>query len=76
MYDLDQIFDDLNRRFFHGLLGRPQMTWSQDHARNHLGHLDHAPTRWVSRIFDRKKVPRFVLEYLGLSRDAALWSIR
>jgi predicted metal-dependent hydrolase len=41
------------------------MTWSQDHARNHLGHFDPAHnTIVVSRIFDRKKVPRFVLEYL------------
>jgi len=65
VYDLNQIFNDLNQRFFHGLLGRPQMTWSQDHARNHLGHFDPAHnTIVVSRIFDRKKVPRFVLEYL------------
>jgi len=64
-YNLDQIFDELNQRFFHGLLGRPQMTWSQDHARNHLGHFDPAHnTIVVSRIFDRRKVPRFVLEYL------------
>jgi len=65
IYNLDQIFDELNQRFFHGLLGRPQMTWSQDHARNHLGHFDPAHnTIVVSRIFDRRKVPRFVLEYL------------
>ncbi|MGO9440189.1 MAG: SprT-like domain-containing protein [Terriglobales bacterium] len=65
VYDLDQIFDELNQRFFHGLLGRPRMTWSQDHARNHLGHFDPAHnTIVVSRIFDRRKVPRFVLEYL------------
>jgi len=65
IYNLEHIFDELNRRFFHGLLGRPQMTWSQDHARNHLGHFDPAHnTIVVSRIFDRDKVPRFVLEYL------------
>ena len=65
VYNLDRIFDELNQRFFHGLLGRPQMTWSQDHARNHLGHFDPAHnTIVVSRIFDCEKVPRFVLEYL------------
>lgn len=65
IYNLNEIFDELNGRFFHGLLGRPQMTWSQDHARNSLGHFDPAHnTIVVSRIFDRKKVPRFVLEYL------------
>jgi hypothetical protein len=65
VYNLDQIFDDLNQRFFHGLLGRPQMTWSQDPARNHLGHFDPAHnTIVISRVFDHKKLPRFVLEYL------------
>jgi hypothetical protein len=65
VYNLEEIFDDLNRRFFFGLLGRPQMTWSQDHARNNLGHFDPAHnTIVVSRIFDHTKVPRFVLEYL------------
>src|SRR5438045_276582 len=28
-YDLDTIFDDLNKTFFHGLVGRPRTTWSQ-----------------------------------------------
>jgi len=28
-YDLDMIFEDLNRQFFHGLLGRPRMSWSR-----------------------------------------------
>jgi hypothetical protein len=65
VYNLDQVFDELNQRFFHGLLGRPQMSWSQDHARNNLGHFDPAHnTIVISRIFDSKKVPRFVLEYL------------
>ncbi len=64
-YDLDRIFDDLNRRFFHGLLGRPQMTWSRDRARRNLGHYDPAHnTIVVSRAFDRPEVPRCALEYL------------
>ena len=65
VYDLEQIFDHLNRRFFHGLLGRPEMTWSPNHARNHLGHYDPAHnTIVVSRVFDRKEVPRCAIEYL------------
>src|SRR5580704_8011051 len=27
-YDLDEVFEALNTRFFHGLMGRPQLTWS------------------------------------------------
>ncbi len=65
VYDLNAIFEDLNLRFFHGLLGRPEMTWSREHARNNLGHYDPAHnTIVVSRAFDRKEVPRYAIEYL------------
>ncbi len=65
VYDLDRIFDELNLRFFHGLLARPQMTWSRDHARNMLGHYDSAHNAIVvSRIFDHPRVPRYAIEYL------------
>src|ERR1700756_928452 len=37
-YDLDAIFEQLNAKFFHGLLARPLMTWSGERARNRLGH--------------------------------------
>lgn len=64
-YDLDQVFDELNVRFFHGLLARPQMTWSRDHARNMLGHYDPAHNAIVvSRIFDHPRVPRCAIDYL------------
>ncbi len=65
VYDLDAIFDDLNTRFFFGLLARPQMTWSRDHARNSLGHYDPAHNAIViSRAFDRPRVPRYAVEYI------------
>ena len=65
VYNLEAIFDDLNVRFFHGLLARPQMTWSRDHARNSLGHYDPAHNAIVvSRVFDRPLVPRYAVEYI------------
>ena len=64
-YDLEAIFDDLNLRFFYGLLARPQMTWSGDRARNRLGHYDPAHNAIVvSRIFDDGRVPHYVVEYI------------
>lgn len=64
-YHLEEIFEDLNRRFFHGLMGRPQLTWSRTHARNRLGHYDPAHNAIViSRVFDHPRVPRFVVEYI------------
>jgi SprT-like family len=65
VYDLEAIFDDLNLRFFYGLLARPQMTWSGDRARNRLGHYDPAHNAIVvSRIFDDHRVPQYVVEYI------------
>ncbi len=64
-WDLDEIFEDLNRRFFHGLLGRPTLTWSAHQARRMLGHYDAAHnTIVVSRVFDRPSSPRYAVEYL------------
>ncbi len=64
-YHLEEIFDDLNRRFFHGLMGRPQLTWSRNHARSSLGHYDPAHNAIViSRVFDHPGVPRYAVEYI------------
>jgi predicted metal-dependent hydrolase len=65
VYDLDAIFDDLNAKFFYGLLARPQMTWSGERARNRLGHYDPAHNAIVvSRVFDHPRVPRYAVEYI------------
>jgi hypothetical protein len=64
-YDLDIIFEELNRRFFHGLMARPLLTWSENHSRQSLGHYDPAHnTIVVSKIFDRAEVPACAIEYL------------
>lgn len=64
-YDLNEVFDCLNHRFFHGLMGRPTLTWSAHHARRMLGHYDAAHnTIVVSRVFDRVDTPRCAIEYL------------
>ncbi|HEV2324256.1 MAG TPA: M48 family peptidase [Terracidiphilus sp.] len=64
-YHLDEVFDTLNVRYFGGLLGRPELTWSEHHARRSLGHYDAAHnTIVVSRVFDRPSSPRYAIEYL------------
>ena len=64
-YDLDEIFDTLNFRFFHGLMGKPLLTWSEHSARRLLGHYDSAHnTIMISRVFDRRTTPRYAVEYL------------
>ncbi len=64
-YNLEEIFDVLNARFFGGMLGRPELTWSEGMARRSLGHYDAAHnTIVVSRVFDRPSSPRYAIEYL------------
>jgi len=65
VWDLEEVFEALNRRFFHGLMGRPTLTWSAHVAKRMLGHYDAAHnTIVVSRVFDRPGTPRFAIEYL------------
>jgi hypothetical protein len=65
IYDLHEVFDTLNVRFFHGLMGRPTLTWSAHHAKRMLGHYDAAHnTIVVSQVFDRVDTPRCAVEYL------------
>jgi predicted metal-dependent hydrolase len=65
VYDLDNIFDELNFRFFHGLLARPRMSWSSEKARNRLGHYDPAHNAIViSRIFDHSRIPPYAVDYI------------
>jgi len=65
VYDLDAIFEELNTRFFHGLMARPRMSWSQSKTRRILGHYDPAHNAIIiSRIFDHPAVPRYVVEYV------------
>ena len=64
-YHLEEVFDSLNTRFFGGLLGRPELTWSEHMAKRALGHYDAAHnTIVVSRVFDRPSSPRYAIEYL------------
>ena len=64
-YDLDEVFESLNHRFFNGLMGRPLLTWSGHVAKRSLGHYDPAHnTIVVSKVFDRPSSPRYAIEYL------------
>jgi len=64
-YDLEKIFDELNARYFWGLMARPYLTWSQNLARNSLGHYDPAHNAIViSRVFDHPRIPRYAVEYI------------
>jgi hypothetical protein len=64
-YDLEEVFEQLNTRYFHGLLGRPSLGWSRGASRTMLGHFDPSHNAIIiSRIFDRAAAPRLGLEYV------------
>jgi hypothetical protein len=64
-HNLEQIFEELNARYFDGLMGRPLLGWSRGMSRSMLGHFDPSHNAIIiSRIFDTPKVPRLALEYV------------
>jgi hypothetical protein len=64
-YDLEEIFEDLNLRFFHGLMARPVLSWSRQRSRTMLGHWDPAHNAIVlSRALDCASVPRIAVDYV------------
>lgn len=64
-YDLEPMFQDLNFRFFDGLMAMPQLGWSRQCSRTMLGHYDAAHNAIImSRILDGPAVPRLAVEYV------------
>jgi hypothetical protein len=64
-HDLEEIFHELNRRFFHGQIPPSRLGWSHQYSRRILGHYDsgHA-TIIISRKLDSPSVPRYLVEYV------------
>jgi SprT-like family len=65
VYDLDEMFDNLNFWYFGGRLEKPVLTWSAKKTYRILAHHDatHA-TIVVSKSLDSADVPRFVVDYI------------
>jgi hypothetical protein len=65
VYDLDKLFQRLNRRYFDGRLEKPVLTWSQRRTRRILGHHDAAhDTIVISKTLDDREVPEWFVEYV------------
>jgi len=64
-YNLEEMFEELNFRYFHGLMARPILGWSPHASRTMLGHYDPPHNAIVlSRILDRPGTPRLAVEYV------------
>jgi len=65
VYDLEAMFEELNAKYFHGLMARPQLGWSRRPSRTLLGHFDASHNAIIlSSILDRDEVPRIAVEYV------------
>lgn len=64
-FHLEEIFEELNLRFFGGMMARPTLSWSRTASRTLLGHFDDSHNAIViSRIFDRPATPRWLVDYI------------
>ena len=64
-YDMVELFEELNLRFFGGMMSRPALGWSLRPSRSTLGHYDPSHHAIVlSSILDRPEVPKIAVEYV------------
>src|SRR5258708_5700235 len=64
-YDLEEIFEELNARYFHGLMAQPLLGWSRKASRLMLGHYDPSHNAIIlSTLLDDSKTPRVAVEYV------------
>ena len=64
-YDLVELFEEINARYFNGLMARPDLGWSLRRSRTTLGHYDPSHHMIVlSKVLDHPDVPRVAVEYV------------
>lgn len=64
-HDLKQVFEELNFRYFGGLMSAPELGWSVRASRSTLGHYDPSHHMIVlSSLFDSAGAPRLAIEFV------------
>ena len=65
VYNLDEVFDHLNARYFSSSLQKPKISWGKRPTRRVLGHHDKVHDAIVlSPSLDNPRVPGYVVEYV------------
>ena len=65
VYDLDEIFADINRQYFRPAIPKPVLTWSAKKTFRILGHHDATHDHIaISKSLDTPDTPRYVVEYV------------
>jgi predicted metal-dependent hydrolase len=64
-HDLEEIFHELNHRYFNNQIPPSRLGWSRQNSHRILGHYDSGHgTIIISRKLDAPAVPRYVVEYV------------
>lgn len=64
-YDLQQVFERVNRQFFAGALEQPHLRWSRTDTRRIMGtYQARTNTVMISQTLDDAQVPEFVIDYV------------
>ncbi len=65
VYDLCEIFEELNLKYFGGLMARPQVGWSIRRSKTTLGHYDPSHNIIVlTNLLDSPNAPPLVIRYV------------
>jgi hypothetical protein len=65
VYNLEYIFDDINRAYFQNRLKKPTLGWSLNKSYTRLGfYVEDKKLLVISRIFDSSRVPVKIVEYM------------
>ena len=65
VYDLCEVFEELNLKYFYGLMARPRLGWSVRKSRTILGHYD--PSHHVivlTNVLDSPDAPELIVQYV------------
>ena len=65
MYDLEEMFQEINGRFFKGVLSPCRLEWGRQRAHNRTGLYDPAARCIrISPVLDDPSVPSYVVEFV------------
>jgi hypothetical protein len=64
-YNLEELFDKVNREYFASTLAKPRLAWSKINTYRKFGHYERAKDRVViSLTLDDARIPEFVAEFV------------
>jgi hypothetical protein len=64
-YNLDELFDKINREYFASSLVKPRLIWSQINTYRKFGHYEPARDRvMITLTLDDARIPDFVVEFI------------